>query len=425
MKKNIDRRSKTAGRRVARPRSAPAPLAPAVTAPPPAPGMLPEIKLRTNEDRRLRRGHLWVFSNEIAAAPEGLEPGTLAHFVTGRGEFLGLGYYNPRSLIAGRILDRRERALPPDFFHRRLNQARALRDTLFADGAYRWVYGESDDLPGLVIDRFGDTVVIESFAAGIDRLLPDILAAVQAAGPWAAVLLKSDNSARRLEHLTDDVRPLAGEPASPHWFSSEGLQLAADLSVGQKTGFFFDQRLNRRAVAALAGGKTVLDVFCHTGGFGLACAQSGATRVIGVDSSEPALTLARLSAERNGFSERMSFERDDAMEHLTRIKETFDIVVLDPPRFAPSRKHLPQAEAAYIKLNVLGLKRVKGGGFLATASCSQHVDRDTFRQILSRAAHESGRKVKIIFQGGAGPDHPIRPSMPETDYLKFALLHVL
>jgi 23S rRNA (cytosine1962-C5)-methyltransferase len=409
-------------RKTKRSKAVPAP--PPVASAPAAPGELPTVKLRPQEDRRLRRGHLWVFSNEIAEAPVGAAPGALARFVTARDEYLGLGFYNAQSLIAGRLLDRRERSLPPDFFTQRLAAARALRDALFTDGAYRWVYGESDDLPGLVIDRYGDALVVESFTAGMDVLLPEILAALRMAGPWSAVVLKNDNAARRLEHLGEEVRVLEGTPAAPHWFTTDGIVMAADLTQGQKTGYFHDQRNNRRTVAAIAEGKDVLDVFCHTGGFAHYCARAGARRVVGVDASAPAVVLARAIAEKNGWADRASFQEEDAFAHLGRVKETFDVVVLDPPRFAPSKKNVPAAVEAYIRLNALGLKRVSGGGFLATASCSQHIDRDTFRQIIARSAHVAGRKVKIIHQGGAGPDHPVRPTMPETDYLKFALLHV-
>jgi len=395
-----------------------------VESPAPAAGELPTVTLRPQEDRRVRRGHLWIFSNEIAAAPAGAVPGGLARFLTARDEYLGLGFYNPQSLIAGRLLDRRDRSLPADFFPQRLMAARALREALFSDNAYRWVYGESDDLPGLVIDRYGDALVVESFTAGMDRLMPALETALRAFGPWSAIVLKNDNAARRLERLPEEVRVLEGTPASPHWFATDSIQMAADLTGGQKTGYFYDQRDNRRSVAALAAGRTVLDVFCHTGGFSHYCAQAGARRVVGVDAAAPAVALARAIAEKNGWGERASFQEEDAFAHLGRVKETFDIVVLDPPRFAASKKNLPAAVEAYIRLNAQGLKRVAGGGFLATASCSQHVDRDTFRQIIARAAHTAGRKVKIIRSGGAGPDHPVRPTMPETDYLKFALLHV-
>jgi 23S rRNA (cytosine1962-C5)-methyltransferase len=252
-----------------------------------------------------------------------------------------------------------------------------------------------------------------------------IVEAVRSFGPWRAVVLRNDASARRLEHLPEEVRVLEGTLESPTWFKTDGITVAADPLQGQKTGFFFDQRLNRQTVAALAAGRRVLDVFCHTGGFGLWCAKAGAARVLGIDSSAPALDLAQKSAEKNSWADRCAWQKADAFDHLAQSTETHDLIVLDPPRLAATKKALPAAMKAYIRINTLGLRRLSAGGFLATASCSQHVTREDFRQILARAAQESGRKVKIVHQGGAGPDHPIRPSMPETDYLKFTLLHVL
>jgi len=391
--------------------------------PPPATG-LPQVILKAHEDRRVRRGHSWVFSNEVESFPEAIEPGALVHFLTGRHEFLGVGFYNPSSLISGRLLDRRPMDIDLAFFQNRLRRAKELRDGLFPDGAYRWVFGESDDLPGLVIDRFGDACVLESYCAGMDRLIPKIAEAVASFGPWKAIVLKNDAATRKLERLPEEVKVLQGAVDKPHWFKTDGLDMAADLLEGQKTGFFFDQRANRAAVAALSPGKTVLDVFCHTGGFGLWCAKAGATRVTGIDESTPALELATSIAERNGFAQRLTFQKAEALDFLARTKETFGLVVLDPPRFASSKKNLPEALRAYVRMNALGLRRVTGGGFLATSSCSQHVDREEFRQILSRAIHESGRHAVVVHTGGAGPDHPVRPAMPETEYLKFAILHV-
>lgn len=391
---------------------------------PSVPGGLPVVRLKAQEDRRIRRGHLWIFSNEIERAPEGLAPGARVEFWSSRNERLGAGYYNPRSLIAGRILDRRETAIDASFFAGRLRSALSLRKRFFNEDAYRWVHGESDDVPGLVIDRYGDVCVVESFSAGIDLLLPMVVEAIKTFGPWEAIVLRNDASARRLEDLPNEVRLLEGAVGSPHWFATDGLTMAADVREGQKTGYFFDQRANRAAVAAWAQGRSVLDVFCHTGGFAHACAKAGAARLTGVDTSAAALDLAGRVAQRNGWADRCQWRETDAFEFLTQDKETYDIVILDPPRFSPTKKNLPAAIQAYIRLNVLGMKRVTGGGLLATASCSQHVGRDEFRQIVARAAHESGRKVKIVYQGGPGPDHPVRPAMPETDYLKFLLLHV-
>lgn len=397
---------------------------PPVLPPSPSGSTVPQVMLKPHEDRRVRRGHAWVFSNEIALGLPDIEPGSVVRFLTGRGDLLGTGFYHPHSLIAGRLLDRGDVVLDAAFFERRLRTAHDLRRALFTDDAWRWVHGESDDLPGLVVDRYGDVVVIESYCAGMDLLLGPLTEAVKAFGPWQAIVLKSDAALRRLEGLSDRVETLEGTVSRPHDFSVDGVRLAADLLEGQKTGYFFDQRMNRRLVAGMAKGKTVLDLFCHTGAFGLSAAVAGAERVLGVDESEAALALARRGADENNVSASVRFERKDAFEFLHSCPETFDIVVVDPPRFASSKKVLPQAVEAYIRLNALALRRVSGSGVLATSSCSQHLDRETFRQIISRAAHLAGRRARILSWGGAAPDHPVRPAMPETEYLKFALIHV-
>jgi 23S rRNA (cytosine1962-C5)-methyltransferase len=386
---------------------------------------LPQVILKPNEDRRLRRGHLWVFSNEVAVAPADLTPGDAVQFITHRKDLLGTGFYNPHSLIAGRLMDRGDVALDADFFERRFRTALELRKRFFNEDAYRWVFGESDDLPGLVVDRYDNAVVIESYCAGMDRLLPAITEGLKRIQPWDAIVLRNDVGPRRLERLEEKVEVMEGQVNTPHSFVHEGLKLFADLVAGQKTGFFFDQRHNRRTVAELAKGSRVLDVFCHTGGFGLMAAKAGAAQVVGIDESAPALALAGEAARANGFEARTHYEKADAFQFLSSGQETFDIVVVDPPKFASGKKQLPQAEEAYIRLNALAMRRVKGGGFLATASCSQHVERDTFRQIISRASLQSGRRARVVHWGSPAPDHPVRLSMPETDYLKFALVHVI
>ncbi len=395
---------------------------PAPSAPPD--GDLPRVILKPHEDRRVRRGHLWIFSNEVQAAPPEIHAGDLVYFETARKELLGTGFYNPHSLIAGRVLDRH--AVTPDalFFQNRLQRAWQLREAVYGGTAYRWVFGEADDLPGLVIDRYGDACVIESYAAGMDKLMPAILEALKALHPWKAIVLRNDVETRRLEKLPLSVDMALGEVDTPHWFEQDGLQFAADLKAGQKTGFFFDQRDNRNAVAPFCRGKRVADVFCHTGAFGLYAAKAGASSVTGVDESGPALAMAGEIFKANGLDSAFHAEQMNAFQWLGGGKDKFDIIVLDPPKFAPSRKNVPAAIQAYARLNALALRRVTAGGFLATASCSQHIERDTFRQILSRAAYESGRRVRQVFSGGQAKDHPLRLSMPETEYLKFAILHV-
>lgn len=396
---------------------------------------LPAVILKANEDRRVRRGHLWVFSNEVETFPSGIGAGDGVAFYTSHKEFLGTGFYNPHSLIAGRLIDRRDLVLDAAFFEGRLRRAMELREMFYPGSAYRWIFGESDDLPGLIIDRYGDAIVIESYAAGIDKLLPKIIEAAKLIHPWKAIVLRNDVGPRVLEHLPQKIELLEGNLEERHQFKIDGLNISADLMGGQKTGFFFDQRDNRATAAALCKGKRVADVFSYTGGFGLWAAKAGAASVACVDNSEPALAIAKENFRLNGFSDTVRqagatpggdvlFEKADAFDWLSVGKDKFDVVVVDPPKMAPNKKSLPAAIKAYVRLNTLALKRVAGGGFLATASCSQHIEREEFRQILSRAGHESGRRVRLIHWGGQAKDHPVRLSMPETEYLKFAILHV-
>lgn len=382
------------------------------------------VILKPQEDRRLRRGHLWVFSNEVKEAPASIQPGDVVQFLTDRGDLLGVGFYNPRSLIAGRLLDRHPVEFDVPFFENRLKQAMELRESIYGGDAYRWVFGESDDLPGLVIDRYGDVCVLSSYCAGMDRLTETIVAAMKSIRPWKAIVLRNDNGARRLEGLEPEVKVLEGELETPHWFDVDGVRMAADLRTGQKTGFFFDQRDNTRRLATYAKEKNILDLFCHTGSVGLALAKAGASRVLGIDQSEKALALARTAAEANGFAPIMSFEKADVMEGFKPAAGRYDMVICDPPSFAPGRKQVPAAVKAYARLNAMAMKSVSGGGLLATSSCSHHIDQEAFRKILSRAAYESGRRVRCLWWGGQAADHPVRLSIPETEYLKFALLYV-
>jgi 23S rRNA (cytosine1962-C5)-methyltransferase len=383
---------------------------------------LPRVMLKPGEDKRLKRGHLWIFSNEIAAFPAGLVPGATVSFQTGRGEFLGTGFLNSKSLIAGRVLSRR--AVTPDaaFFEKALLEARGAREAIFPDKTYRWVFGESDELPGLVIDRYDDVCVVESYCAGMDVLMPQILEALEKCGPWRGVVLKNDVAPRALEGLAMNVSVARGDVPRPHEFTVDGLRLLADPVGGQKTGFYLDQRENRRALARLCAGKTVLDVFCHTGGFGLWAAQAGAVRVRGVDQSKEALELARANAQNNGLDGKMTFEPVDAFSWLAEHKDLYDVVVIDPPNICPSKKQLPKALAALESLVKSAAARVQKGGILAVAVCSHHIDRQDMRQAIARGVSHTKRLVRQIHASGAAADHPVRPSMPETDYLKFVIM---
>ncbi|HOW28353.1 MAG TPA: class I SAM-dependent rRNA methyltransferase [Elusimicrobiota bacterium] len=384
----------------------------------------PCVTLKPGEERRIQRGHLWVFSNEVAAVHGEVVPGGVVPFYTGRNDFLGVGYYNPDSLIAGRILSRQDVVLDEHFFENRLKRAMAYRAAVTADQSYRWVFGESDDLPGLVVDRYDDVCVVQSYCLGMDKLLPLALEAIKRLGPWKAIMVRNDSAARAFEKLEVMVRLEEGIIQTPHWFSQDGLQLAADLKAGQKTGYFFDQTDNRKIVGTFCRGKRVLDLFCHTGAFGLWAARAGCQSLTGVDSSEEALGLAKAIFDKNGLPVAPVFIKSDVEEFCNGSRDKYDVVVADPPRYAVNKRQLPVAMKAYIKLYALALNKVADQGFCALASCSQHVDRELFRQILSRAVQESGRRARLVLWGGQAKDHPVRLTMPETDYLKFALLQV-
>ncbi len=399
----------------------------------------PLIRLLPGRDRRAKGGHPWAFSNEIAMTPaaKALPPGTPVRLEGDDGWRHGTWLFNPHSLIAARRLDRDPEAAveDPAWIRRRLADALALRDRLYPGAPfYRLVHAEADGLPGLVIDRYGDALALQANTAGMERLTPAILAALQGLLAPRLVVARNDAAARVLEGLAEEVRPLLGEGGAAR-AEEGGLGFQVDLLGGQKTGWFFDQRENRARVAALAGGATVLDAFCHTGGFGLRCAAAGAARVVLLDRSEHALALARESAAEHGLEARVETRRAEALEALERMQATgerFDIVVADPPAFAKARKDQPAALRGYAKLARLAAGLVAPGGFLFIASCSHHVAPGEFADAvihgIARASRGErtgqGREARILFQGGAGPDHPVHPLLPESAYLKAMLFHL-
>jgi 23S rRNA (cytosine1962-C5)-methyltransferase len=390
----------------------------------------PTVTLKGGEHRRVVAGHPWVFSNEVImdARAKALTPGILVTVAAYDGRALGTFMFNPHSLIAGRLLSRDPAAtIDRHSLGERLERARALRDRLFGQTFYRLVHAEADDLPGLVIDRFGDRLVVQVNTAGMELLLPELLAAFDEALRPAAVMLRNDSAARALEGLESYTRWTKGGAEGPVKLVENGVHFLADLGEGQKTGWFFDQRENRAGVARLAGGARVLDLYCYTGGFAVQAAAGGATSVLGVDRSEAALALATRSAALNGVAERCRFERGDAfgtLEALAGRGERFDIVIADPPAFVKSKKELNQAARGYRKLARLAAALVTPGGFLFIASCSHHMTTENFGEQVARGIGEAGRSGRILRASGAGPDHPVHPFLPETAYLKALLLQI-
>ncbi|MGH6927805.1 MAG: class I SAM-dependent rRNA methyltransferase [Dongiaceae bacterium] len=390
----------------------------------------PVVTLKGGEHRRVAVGHPWVFSNEVImdARTKAIPPGSVATVSGYDGRVLGTALFNPHSLIAARLLARESDAVVDRrFLAERLQRARALRDRLFEQPFYRLAHAEADGFPGLIIDRFGETLVLQANSAGMERLLPDLLAALDEVLRPAAVMLRNDSAARGLEGLESYSRWANGATEGPIELVENGVRFLADPGEGQKTGWFFDQRENRASVARLAAGARVLDVYCYTGGFAVQAAATGAAEVLGVDRSEPALALAARSAALNGAEARCRFERGDAfatLETLAAQGEGFDIVVADPPAFVKAKKELNQAARGYRKLARLAAALVRPGGLLFIASCSHHMTPENFGEQVARGLGDAGRGGRIIRASGAGPDHPVHPFLPETAYLKALLLQI-
>ena len=389
----------------------------------------PLLRVSPRQDRRLKTGHPWAFSNELATTPDHRQwaPGAPVRLEGDDKWRYGTWAFNPHSLIAARLLDRNPAAtIDAGWVLARVAAAAALRARVCDGLFHRLVHAEADQLPGLVVDRFGDVAVVQANTAAMDRLLPEINAALLATLPLRAVVGRNDSAARLQEGLPQTVTLLHGEAAAVEVVEG-GVRFGVDPMAGQKTGFFFDQRPNRDRVAALAGGARVLDVFCHTGAFGLRAAAAGATAVTLVDSSAPALERATAAAEANGLASRVATERGDAFDVMTELAaagERYDVVVCDPPAFAKSRKDAEAGLRAYNRMMRLAAPLVAPGGFLFVASCSHHAPLDAFTAQVTAALHRARRDARVLFTGGAGPDHPVHPNLPESAYLKAQLLQL-
>ena len=384
----------------------------------------PQIRLKPREHKRVVQGHPWIYSNELVMdqAAKALPPGSLVTVLRDDGGAIGTAMFNPHTLIAARMLDeRRDAPIDADWFGARLARALHLRAKLFDEPYYRLVHAEADGLPGLVIDRYGDVLVVALNTAGMAALAPAIEAALVALLQPRALLYAADSAARRLEGLEPESRIAFGTLDGPVPVRENGIAYRADLTGGQKTGWFFDQRDNRRFVAGLARDAHVLDAYCYTGGFALACAKAGAASVLGLDRSREALALAEEAARANDVSALCRFETGEAFETLARFGADgarFDIVMADPPAFAKSRKDIGPALKGYRKLARLCAALTAEGGFFLLASCSHHITADALLAEARHALHDQGRKARLIRMAGAAPDHPLHPHLPESAYLK-------
>lgn len=386
---------------------------------------LSSLRLKKHADRRLKAGHLWLYSNEIdtdTTPLKALEPGQQVVIEAANGKALGVAYVNPNSLICARLVSREpKQGLDRSLLVHRLNQALALRERLFAAPFYRLVHGEGDLLPGLVIDRFGDTLVVQLNTAGMQAVLPELLDALDKVLAPTTVVLRNDTSGRRQEGLELGVEVVKGAVSEPVLLEENGVQFTAPVLDGQKTGWFYDHRVNRAWLNQFVAGKRVLDLFSYVGGWGVQAAASGASEVLCVDSSAAALERVAENAALNGLHEQVSVGQGNAIEALAALKadgEEFDVVILDPPAFIKKRKDIPNGERAYGKLNRDAIRLLGRDGLLLSASCSMHLAPERLMDVVRGAVRHQDRHGQVIFQGHQGPDHPVHPAIPETSYLK-------
>lgn len=384
----------------------------------------PVIRLKPPRGARRRTGHPWVYSNEIDMddAARACPPGETVRLLSANGEALGLASFNPHSLIAARQLTTdTDSTIDEAFWTARLRRALAIRERLYLGPYYRLIHSEADGFPGLVADRYGDAVVLQVNSASMERALPDLIKAVEEVLAAKTIVIRADSRVRELEGLERYVRVTRGQLDGLVELQEDGVRALADLENGQKTGWYYDQRDNRRFAAQLAKGARVLDLYCSSGGFSLATAQAGAHTVVGLDSSEPALDIARQAAVLNGVEGRCHFERAklfDAGEELAQDGERFDLVVADPPSFVSARRDLKPGLRAYRKLARLSASLVARDGFLVIASCSHNIDEAAFADAVARGLADAGRDARVLHRSGAGADHPVHPALPETSYLK-------
>jgi 23S rRNA (cytosine1962-C5)-methyltransferase len=389
--------------------------------------MKKQIVLRKNEEHRILSGHQWVFSNEIKTIKGNPEAGDVVELLRYDERFLGVGFFNPHSLIACRVLSKERETITFEFFERRISQALQLRKRLYPGAeSFRLVHGEGDFLPGLVVDKYNEYLSVQTLSVGMDRRLTLLCDVLESIFHPKAIVERNESPLRSLEQLPLEkgvVRGTIGQTI----ISENGVKFKVDLLQGQKTGFFLDQRENRKAIQRYALGATVLDCFCNEGGFALYAGLAKAKSVQAIDISETAIANARVNSAFNEVSN-VRFEVGDVFEKLPRLAEAgdkFDAVILDPPSFSRNRKTVATALKGYKEINTGALRLVNTGGILMTASCSHHITEESFLDVVEASARTAHRSLQLLEFRGASPDHPTLSTMPETKYLKFATFAVL
>lgn len=391
----------------------------------------PVLYLRKGAERRLRAGHLWVYSNEVDTrrSPLGdFEAGCQAELRSAVDKPLGTVFVNPHTLICARLISRDPaHGMTPQRLAQRMEQALLLRTRLFEEPFYRWVFGDSDGLSGLVIDRFGDVVVVQISTAGMEQMKDAVIRTVQRLAHPATIVVKNDGKMRGVEGLPQYTETALGSEPDLLRVRENEVEFEVPLSGGQKTGWFYDHRMNRRRLQAYASGKRVLDVFSYVGGWGLQAAVAGASRVTCVDSSGAALDSVHHNARLNRLDNVETLEGDAfaALKALCDEREKYDIVVLDPPALIPRRRDQKAGEQAYARLNQVGLRLLDRDGLLVSASCSMHLSQDKLVDIIRGSGRKIDRFVQLLEQGHQAPDHPVIPGIPETDYIKACFVRSL
>jgi 23S rRNA (cytosine1962-C5)-methyltransferase len=386
------------------------------------------VFLRRGKEKRLATGHLWIYEGEIEQVQGELGEGEVVDVRTAAGRFLGRGTYTSRSKIAVRLLTHRQEEIDEEFFRKRLAEAIAYRNQLRIDATgYRLVYSEGDLLPGLIVDCYGDALVIQTTTVGMESRKPLIVQLLAELLNPRYIYERNDMNVRKLEGLPAVKGFLWGEGETLVEIQESGVRFLVDIEGGQKTGFFLDQRENRRAVAEYVQGGDVLDAFCYTGGFAIHAARAGARSVLGIENSEAAVAMARQNAELNGVLDRCTFIVGNAFNHLRRLSEEgrqFDAVILDPPAFVKTKSALAGGLAGYKEINLRALKLLRPGGILVSCSCSFHVDEALLLAVVADAARDARRILRLMESRGQARDHPVLPSMPETRYLKCLIFRV-
>lgn len=393
--------------------------------------MSPTLKLKPNAKGRVLAGHPWVFANEVEALLPAEHDGEVVECRDRSNRFLGSGIYNSKSQIVWRRLGRDRVALDAAFLREALQRALARREGAGAKGQgsggafRRLVWSEADELPGLVVDQFGDTLVVQVQTLAMEKRAGVVAGLLEELVNPAEIIFRNDSNLRRLEGLPAEVSTRSGQAWAPRWASIDGFDYWLDLQGGQKTGFYLDQRANHAAVAKYAAGKRVLDAFCNQGAFALHCARAGATKVLGLDSAFDAVGQAKKNAERNGV--KAEFEAANVFDWFTAQRDAapaWDLVILDPPPFAKSKSAIENALRGYKELNLRALKALTPGGILATYTCSHHMGDAELRSVLAEAANDAKRRVTVLEWHHQPADHPVLATMPESEYLRGYVLRV-